>query len=100
MTGCEKQAAKGTEALKDVNYALPIQREVSDNVFYTGRINAKDNVVIQSRVTGMLLEWKHKEGDTVGKDQVLCVIDPEPFKAQLAGAAAATKQSLASKDYA
>src|SRR5437764_14526774 len=99
LAGCEKPVGKGEDVLKDVNYSLPVQRPVSEYVYYTGRINAKDTVTIQSRVTGMLLKWHRMEGEHVAKDEILCEIDPEPFKAQLDASSAAVKQSEATKSY-
>jgi multidrug efflux system membrane fusion protein len=99
-TGCERTATKGADVLKGVNYALPFQRVVAENVYYTGRINTKDLVTVQSRVTGQLKKWNAKEGEMVQKGDVLCEIDPEPFEAQLAAAKAAVEQGKASKDYA
>ena len=98
--GCDNTVAKRPDLLKNVAYAIPFECKVPENVFYTGRINAKDTVLIQSRVTGMLLKWNHKEGEIVPKCEVLCEIDPAPFKRQLEAARAAVEQGKAAKDYA
>jgi multidrug efflux system membrane fusion protein len=100
LSGCEKPVNKGGDVLKDVNFAVPFQRPVAEYVYYTGRINAKDTVTIQSRVTGMLLKWHRKEGEYVGKDEILCEIDPAPFEAQLNASKAAVNQAIAAQSFA
>jgi multidrug efflux system membrane fusion protein len=62
--------------------SLPVQREVTDYVEYTGRTGAVQAEEIKARVTGYLVETPFKEGDEVKKDAVLFRIDPRPYKAQ------------------
>ena len=55
---------------------------------YVGRIQARDDVKIQAKVTGYLKEWHFKEGDLIKKGALLYQIDPAQFEAELAKAKA------------
>ncbi len=48
-----------------------------------GTVTAAKTVTIRSRVDGTLLDLKFTDGQLVNKDDVLAVIDPEPFKIKL-----------------
>jgi multidrug efflux system membrane fusion protein len=78
----------------------PLKAEVTDYVEYTGRLNAVSPVVIVPRVTGYLVDMPFKEGAQVKKDQVLFVIDPRPYQAQLEAAQAQVALNEASLKYA
>ncbi|MEO8938931.1 MAG: efflux RND transporter periplasmic adaptor subunit [Isosphaeraceae bacterium] len=60
-----------------------------------GTTHALQEVSIRARVRGFLKEIHFKEGADVKKDQLLFVIDEEPFKAKLADAQAALDQAEA-----
>jgi multidrug efflux system membrane fusion protein len=61
----------------------PVEREVTDYVDFTGRTDAVQAVEIRPRVTGYLVEMPFKEGEDVRQGDVLFVIDPRPYEAQL-----------------
>ena len=50
---------------------------------FTGRTKAVQSVDIRPRVTGYLVEMPFKEGAEVKKGDLLFVVDPRPYKAQL-----------------
>src|SRR5262249_43371488 len=83
LLGCGRGQAQiaQSEALV-VPVAQPVQRLVADYVDYTGRTNAVNNVAVQARVTGYLLELPFKEGDYVKKGDILFKIDPRQYEAQ------------------
>jgi RND family efflux transporter MFP subunit len=60
-----------------------------------GTTRALQEVSVRARVRGFLTELHFKEGADVKKDQLLFVIDEEPFKAKLADAQAALDQAEA-----
>ena len=62
--------------------SVPVQREVTDYVEYTGRTGAVQAEEVKARVTGFLAETPFKEGAEVKKDDVLFKIDPRPYQAQ------------------
>ncbi|MDR2214581.1 MAG: efflux RND transporter periplasmic adaptor subunit [Nevskiaceae bacterium] len=68
--------------------APPLSQSVTDWDDYTGRFEAVDNVEIRPRVSGAIESIHFKDGEKVDKGQLLFVIDPRPYAAQLARAQA------------
>lgn len=95
--GCSKGPAKpaGPAELPVVTAAQPVQREVTDFVDYTGRLDAVNSVDVRARVTGYLVEMPFKEGDEVKKGDLLFLIDPRPYRAQLQQAEATVELNRA-----
>ena len=83
ISGC-RQAALPQDSSKLPVFAVsvPVQREVTDYVEYTGRTGAVQAEEIKARVTGFLVDTPFKEGAEIKKDDVLFKIDPRPYKAQ------------------
>jgi membrane fusion protein (multidrug efflux system) len=71
---------------------------------YVGRLQARDDVAIQARVTGYLLSRDFREGDLIQAGAVLYTIDSSEYKAALARAkadlaAAIANQANAARNY-
>jgi multidrug efflux system membrane fusion protein len=66
-----------------VPVSRPIRREVTDYVDFIGRTIAVHSVDVRPRVTGYLVDMPFKEGAEVKQDDVLFVVDPRPYRAQL-----------------
>jgi multidrug efflux system membrane fusion protein len=66
-----------------VPVSLPIERRVTDYVDFTGRTEAVHSVDIRPRVTGYLTEMPFREGAEVKAGDLLFVVDPRPYQAQL-----------------
>src|SRR5579883_394701 len=82
--GCQQnRAAVAPPAPPTVPVAHPVRREVTDYVEFTGRTEAVHSVDIRPRVTGYLVEMPFQEGAEVKKGDLLFVVDPRPYKAQL-----------------
>ncbi len=83
LSGC-RQAALPPDASKLPVFAVsvPVQREVTDYVEYTGRTGAVQAEEIKARVTGFLMDTPFKEGAEIKKDDLLFTIDRRPYKAQ------------------
>jgi multidrug efflux system membrane fusion protein len=56
-----------------------------------GTVIAFNNVVLRSQITGPLIKVSFRQGETVHKGDVLAVIDPRPYQAQL-------DQAIANRD--
>ena len=67
-----------------VRAAHPLQKETTDWDEYTGRIEATETVSVRSRVNGYLQQVSFKAGDRVKKGDLLFLIDPRPYQAELA----------------
>jgi len=79
------------------------EQEINEWDEFTGRIEAVDAVEIRPRVSGYLQRVAFAEGKEVKKGDVLFVIDPRPYEAELARAAAElqgarTRATLAGKE--
>ena len=82
--GCQANATKVAPAeVPVVPVGQPIEREVTDYVDFTGRTEAVYSVDIRPRVTGYLVEMPFEEGAEVKAGDLLFVVDPRPYKAQL-----------------
>lgn len=68
--------------------AQPLVRQVADWDDYSGRFEAMDMVEVRPRVGGTIQSVHFTDGQRVQKGQLLFVIDPRPFAAQLARASA------------
>src|SRR5947209_4560360 len=66
-----------------VPVSVPVERDVTDYIEFTGRTNAVQSVDIRPRVTGYLVQISFKEGADVKAGDVLFEIDPRPYQAQL-----------------
>ncbi len=66
-----------------VKVAQPLQKEVLEWDEYTGRIEAMETVEVRARVDGYLDRVNFKAGDKVKKGDLLFVIDPRPYRAEL-----------------
>ena len=82
--GCERTAgpAAPSEPLV-VPIRQPVRREVTDFVDFIGRTDAVHSVDVRPRVTGYLVDMPFREGAEVKQNDVLFVVDPRPYQAQL-----------------
>jgi multidrug efflux system membrane fusion protein len=100
-TGPEREPPRAASKKKAaappvVPVSQPVRREVTDYVDFTGRTEAVFSVDIRPRVTGYLVEMPFKEGDEVKERDLLFVVDPRPYKAQLDQAQGQVDLNLAS----
>lgn len=96
----QKQAASPPPPAPAVKIARPIVKEVREWDDFTGRIEAVDRVELKARVSGYLEKVNFKAGEKVKKGELLFVIDPRPFKAQLAFAEAELEKARARRQLA
>lgn len=64
-----------------VKYVEPKEATVTDYIYITGRMDAKESVDVRARVTGYLMDIPFKPGDEIKKDAPLFKIDPRPYQA-------------------
>lgn len=92
--GCEQPNEYVAPPPPDVTVAQPQQREVVDYLAFTGTTQATESVEIRARVRGFLQSVNFEPGGEVEEGDLLFVIDPKPFQAQLDSA----KANLASAE--
>jgi RND family efflux transporter MFP subunit len=66
-----------------VTVSRPIDREVQEWDEYPGRLESTEIVEIRPRVSGYITSVNFKEGSIVQKGELLYVIDPRPYQAEL-----------------
>lgn len=86
-----------------VTVAAVLEREINEWDEFTGRMQAVETVEIRPRVSGQVQRVAFEEGKEVKKGDVLFVIDPRPYRAELDRAAAElertrTRAALATRD--
>jgi multidrug efflux system membrane fusion protein len=78
----------------------PVERIITDYVDFTGRTDAVQSVNIIARVTGYLVQMPFQEGAEVKAGDLLFVIDPRPYQAQLDQAKSQVKLNQAQLELA
>ncbi len=84
LPGCARKPPQVAppETVK-IPVSKPVVREVTDFVDFTGRLDAIQSVDIRPRSTGYLVKMAFEEGAEVKAGDLLFVIDPRPYQAQL-----------------
>lgn len=85
--GCKKNSAL-PQAPLPVNIVTVIEKEVNEWDEFTGRLEAVESVEIRPRVSGYITEIHFEAGAIIKKGDLLYVIDPRPYQADLDRAAA------------
>ena len=95
IAGCAQSPATAPPAPTSVSVSYPIERSVTDYADFTGRTAAVHSVEVRARVDGYLDAVNFKEGALVKKGDVLFIIDPRPFVAELNRAKAQLEEAKA-----
>ncbi len=94
LIGCEGQQPQAPPP-PNVTVSKPVIEEVMEWDEYTGRLEAVDTVDVRARVSGYLESIHFKDGQTVKEGDLLFVIDPRPYQAELDRALAQSKLAKA-----
>lgn len=83
--GCERKQLQ-VEPLPPpaVTVSQPIEREISDEIEFTGHTDAIKTVEIRARVSGFIDQVAFEDGAMVKEGDLLFQIDPRPFDAEVA----------------
>jgi RND family efflux transporter MFP subunit len=92
-------------SLPKVTVSRPVVREIIEWDEYTGRLEATETVEVRARVNGYLQSVHFKDGAIVKKGDLLFVIDPRPYQAEVDRLTAElqlaqARHELAKSDYA
>jgi len=89
LNGCRSEATpEAAPAPIEVSVAAALERDVVEWDEFTGRLEAVESVEVRPRVTGYIESVNFIEGGLVRKGDLLFVIDPRPYRAELEKAAA------------
>lgn len=94
--GCQQKGSPGvakTTPPPEVVVTVPVEREFAPFEEFTGRLEASEVIEIRARVGGYLDQVLFRDGAEVKKDELLAVIDPRTYEAELARATAAVQQA-------
>lgn len=83
-----------------VEFVRPVGRRITDWDEFTGRLEAVESVDVRARVSGYLQSIHFEDGETVEKGQLLFVIDPRPYQAELDARLADLQRAEAARDLA
>lgn len=84
LTGCEKKKEKAPPPKPPaVTVAKPAVQDVTNYVYFTGYTEARKSVELRARVEGFLESFSFEPGELVKKGDLLFVIDPKPFEAEV-----------------
>jgi multidrug efflux system membrane fusion protein len=103
ITGCGENGSDAQMPQNqppDVKIAQPLAQDVTEWDEYTGRIEAISSVDVRARVSGYLEKVNFKAGEKVKKGDLLFLIDPKPFSAQLNYAEAELERAKAKRELA
>lgn len=101
LSGCSSEATTGAApAPTSVSVAAALERQVVEWDDFTGRLEAVESVEIRPRVAGYIESVDFEEGSIVHKGDLLFVIDPRPYQAELDKAAAELTRAKAHDELA
>ncbi|MDB6155959.1 MAG: hypothetical protein JWL90_4412 [Chthoniobacteraceae bacterium] len=82
-SGCKKTPPVQKQGPLPVNVIAAVEKEVTEWDEFTGRTEAVESVDIHARVSGYLQSVNFKAGALVNAGDLLFVIDPRPYQADL-----------------
>ncbi|MDC8759747.1 efflux RND transporter periplasmic adaptor subunit [Janthinobacterium fluminis] len=104
LAGCDSANSKTQEApaagAPPISAAAVLEKPITETQEFSGRLEAVERVDIRSRVGGFITAVNFKPGSEVKKGQVLFVIDPRPFQAEVSRAEGAAASARAKADLA
>jgi len=104
LEGCDSANSKVAEGPAaggpPISAASVIEKQIVETQEFSGRLEAIERVQIRSRVGGFITEVNFKPGSEIKKGEVLFVIDPRPYEAELNRAEAAALSARAKADLA
>ncbi|MDD2769983.1 MAG: efflux RND transporter periplasmic adaptor subunit [Methylococcus sp.] len=85
LAACNGKGPGGPAGLPKpvVEASRPVQREIVETDEYTGRLQAVESVEVRARVSGYLKQILFTDGSRVKKGDLLFIVDPRPYVAQL-----------------
>ena len=101
-TGCSKSSVQAAPAMPAplVTVVNATAQDVPKYLDEIGRNAAFESVTVTPQLSGRVVERLFSDGENLRKGQLLFVIDPRPYKAQLNSAKASLAQAKAALDLA
>lgn len=84
LAGCARnEAAPAPQAPPTVSVAKVVSRPITEFDEFTGRFEAVERVEVRPRVSGYVAATGFEQGHEVKKGDILFLIDPRPYQAEL-----------------
>jgi len=102
LAACGDEAPPAPAAMPrpTVEVVRPVVRDIVDWDEFTGRLEAIESVDVRARVSGLLESIHFEDGEEVEQGQLLFVIDPRPFQAELDARVADVQVAEAARNFA
>ena len=101
LAGCVRAAEGGpAHPAPFVGVGRVVAADDTETRRYTGHVTSSSSVSLVARVSGEIVEVGFKEGEFVRKGQVLCVLDPIRYEADVKNAEAKVAENRARLAYA
>ena len=95
VAACAKKAAAPVAETVPVRIGQVVQKPVALQIRNVGTVQAYTAVTVRALVAGEIMQVHFREGQDVGKGDLLFTIDPRPYQAALAQAEAALARDRA-----
>lgn len=95
FSGCTEQNQYIEPPPPEVTVSLPVQKKVTEYLEFTGTTQAVNYVEVRARVPGELKSMHFEPGTQVERGQLLFIIDPAPYEAELKAAQADLASAMA-----
>ena len=100
LAACEESNIYVAPPPPKVTVATPLTSEITDYLEFTGTTEASARVEVRARVAGVLQSMGFEPGTEVQQGDILFVIDPDVYEADVQRAEAAVAQAVAASDLA
>jgi RND family efflux transporter MFP subunit len=100
LAACKKQNAFVPPPPAAVGVMHPIARTFAPYIDSTGTVSAYNQVTVEARVQGFVQQIAYEDGEQVKAGQLLFLIEPAPYQAQLQQSQSALSADQAQYDYA
>jgi RND family efflux transporter MFP subunit len=96
FTGCSSKKNEYVEPPPPkVTVAKPLQKDITDYLEFTGTTKGYEEVEVRARVAGLLENMYFTPGTMVEKDELLFIIDPKEYQAEVNAAQAELQSAKA-----
>jgi RND family efflux transporter MFP subunit len=100
IAGCGQKSEFVEPPPPKVTVAKPVQQDVTDYLEFTGTTRAFEEAEVRARVSGFLESMHFTPGTDVEKGDLLFVIDPKEYQAEVNGAKAEVQSAKAQRKLA
>ena len=94
LAACEESNTYVAPPPPKVTVATPLSAEITDYLEFTGTTDASAHVEVRARVAGVLQSMGFEPGTVVKEGDVLFLIDPDVYAAEVQRAEAAVAQAI------